>query len=212
MSIINNILNDEYGLVYDSSNGRIYQKEVTWECDNEKPDIMPDWFKRWTQTQQMNTGSVPRWFLDWLNRMTPQFQPNQMLPQIPSQFPGQMPSPNDMPSWFKDWLQSQYLPYMSKLYPNISQSTQPTPPTTMTPYPGSTYPPGVTYPQGVYPQGVYPQGVYPQGVYPQGVYPQVVYPQTLAPTPMPSTYPTPVIVQPTTIPNTPVPSPTPLIK
>ncbi len=54
MSIINNILNDEYGLVYDSSNGRIYQKEVTWECDSEKPDIMPDWFKRWTQTQQMN--------------------------------------------------------------------------------------------------------------------------------------------------------------
>jgi hypothetical protein len=176
MSIINNILNDEYGLVYDSSNGRIYQKEVTWECDSEKPDVMPDWFRRWTQNQQMNpNGQVPRWFLDWISRMNP----NQILPQIPSQFPGQMPSPNDMPSWFKDWLQSQYLPYMSKLYPNISQSTTPPPTTfTQTPYPQTVYPPGV------YPQGVYPQGVYPQGVYPQGVYPQVVYPQTLAPTPM----------------------------
>ena len=146
MSIINNILNDEYGLVYDNTSGRIYQKEVTWECDTQnesKSNAMPDWFKQWTETQRMNTGSVPRWFLEWLNKA------NISLPQmqLPTGVIGSMAtgtttttSSSDMPQWFRDWLNYQNRPLTSVPYPYQTPPQTPypyqTPP--QTPYPYST--------------------------------------------------------------------------
>lgn len=208
MSIVNNILNDEYGLVYDNTTGRIYQKEVTWECDNQNAnsDVMPDWFKKWTQTQQINQSNmsnVPRWFLDWLNKA------NISLPQVPSipiSSTFTTSSPMDIPPWFKEWLNTQYRPQLPQPY---HPYTYPTPPSqtqsSNTPIPQTisyqTYPPQPYYP---YPYQTPPQTyTYPPQTYtyptpsPQ---PYTYPPQTTAPS---STYSTPIVLPPTTIPNTP---------
>ena len=146
MSIINNILNDEYGLVYDNTTGRIYQKEVTWECDtqNDKSNVMPDWFKRWTETQRMNTGSVPRWFLEWLNKANISLPQMQMPSGIIGSIATGAPNTGDIPQWFKDWLSSQGRPSYPYQIPQPQTPYQI--PQPQTPYPYQTVQPQTPYP------------------------------------------------------------------
>lgn len=213
MSIINNILNDEYGLVYDNTSGRIYQKEVTWECDtsNESKtnaNTMPDWFKQWSETQRLNTGSVPKWFLDWMNKA------NISLPQmqLPTGVIGNMvtgsANPNEIPPWFRDWLNTQGR-QPSYSYPQ-PLSYQTLPPSTLTSTSNQTTTLPSTSPLTSYPYPYpYPYQTQPSYPYPyqtQPSYPySYPYPYQTQPPPQGSTYSTPIIMTPTIVANTPPP-------
>ena len=113
MNIIGNLSGDENGFIYDSSAGRIYQKEVTWECDEreETKDTFetPEWFRRWAtdfqHVQKLESDTVPSWFTNWLNKV--------------NFIPPSTPQSNVMPLWFKEWLYKN---------PNTSVSNQYTTP------------------------------------------------------------------------------------
>lgn len=165
MNIIGNLAGDENGFIYDASSGRLYQKEVTWECDETpqsaavaaaalqtncgNPYETPYWFKQWANNfsrtqQQQDSNTSPRWFLDWLNKV------NFTTPSANMTPPPQ--SSNEMPIWFKDWLsknpsQPQYPPPPQQFppqYPPQPYSSQ---------YPPQPYPPQYQYtPLPQYPQ------------------------------------------------------------
>jgi hypothetical protein len=160
MNIIGNLAGDENGFIYDASSGRLYQKEVTWECDETPPSAAsqtnggnpyetPYWFKQWANNfsrtqQQQDSNTSPRWFLDWLNKVNFTTPSANMTPPPHSS--------NEMPIWFKDWLsknpsQPQYPPLPQQFppqYPPQPYSSQ---------YPPQSYPPQYQYtPLPQYPQ------------------------------------------------------------
>ncbi len=158
MNIIGNLAGDENGFIYDASSGRLYQKEVTWECDETpqtpssyqtNPYETPYWFRQWANNfnrmqQQQDSNTAPRWFLDWLNKV------NFTTPSTNITLPPQTSS-NEMPIWFKDWLtknQPQYPPQPPQFppqpqYPPYPPQYQYTP---LPQYPQTSPPPVVPNP------------------------------------------------------------------
>lgn len=141
MNIIGNLSGDETSFIYDSSSGRIYQKEVAWECEGEtdttKLDTYdtPQWFRQWAtdfqRAQKTNNDTIPSWFFDWLNKIN--FAPSTPAPSTTT------PSPppeiaavaqSVMPLWFREWLSR-----------NPTLSPTPPPPNYYTPPPNPYTPP-----------------------------------------------------------------------
>ncbi len=168
MNIIGDLTNNENGFLYDVSTGRLWRKEITWECEKSESELeskcnshtTPYWFQEWANNnrlQQAEQQTAPKWFLDWLNQVN--FKTPTPTPSTTTTI-----SSTDMPSWFKNWLSTQ-----KPRYPYQSQPLQPQ-------YPPAQYPPA-QYPN-LPPQ--YPPAQYPTlSPQPQYTIPQIIPNTTL---------------------------------
>lgn len=171
MNTFGNLSSDENGIFYDASSGRLYQKEVTWDCD-QSVTVPSTTFPGQTTT----SGDMPKWFGDWLStqpRQPPAPQPYP-YPPPPQPYPYATPPPQPYPYATPPPQPYPYATPPPQPYVPIPPPPQPTYVAVQQP-PPQPIPIPVPQPQtyGYLPQPVpQPIGYYPQ---PQPLQPQLVY-------------------------------------
>jgi hypothetical protein len=114
MNAFSNLSGEENGIYYDATSGRLYQKEVTWECEQPFATMSPtpqpfgtiptttmtpsQVFNPFSITSPQqpfyNPNEIPAWFREWMSR----------------QQPSTVTSSNEIPAWFREWMSRQTPP------------------------------------------------------------------------------------------------------